>query len=296
VKSAGSFPRWAPWFFIAPFLLSACTFIVWPVGQSLVLSFQRTFGPEFTSNVGFGNFQLLFSDPLFWRALGNTTLYVSGVVLLQLPIALALAMLLSHPQVRGRTVFRLIFFAPYVVGVAFGSMIFALLFEKRTGLLNVTLHAIFPAFDPDFGWLQNHVMLSLMLASLWLHVGYSMVYFMAAVQHVPRELLEASGIDGANAWQRFRHIILPEIRPVMHFVTIVSIVTGFQVFDLPWLLLKNSAGPENSGLTLVVYLYQRGFVHGDLGYASAIGWAMSLLLIGISLVFRRSLKREELNS
>ncbi len=258
-----------------------------------MLSFQRTFGPEFTSTVGFGNFQLLFGDPLFWKALGNTTMYVSGVVLLQLPLALGLAMLLSHPALRGRTVFRLIFFAPYIVGVAFGSIIFALVFEKRTGLLNVALHAIFPSFDPDFGWLQNHVMLSLIMASLWLHVGHSMVYFLAAIQHVSREQLEASGIDGANAWQRFRHIVLPEIRPVLQFVMVVSIVSSFQVFDLPWLLLKNSAGPENAGLTLVVYLYQRGFIHGDLGYASAIGWAMSFVLIAISLVFRRSLKRED---
>ncbi len=161
-------------------------------------------------------------------------------------------------------------------------MMFAVLFDKRTGLINVALNSVTGVFadaagwdairwDLNFAWLQEHVMPALIIASLWMWVGFNMVYFLAALQNVSRELTEAATVDGAGAWRRFASIVLPAIRPVAGFVVLLSIIGSLQLFELPWILLNNSGGPDNRGLTVMSYLYQTGFESGDLGYASAIG-------------------------
>lgn len=292
-KSAPPFPRWAPWAFTAPFLVLFLLFTLWPLAQSLLLSFQQTFGPKSTVFVGGSNFRFLLHDPLFWQALRNTALYTAGAVFVQLPVALGLALLLNHPAVRGRAIFRLIFFAPSLVGLVFVGIMFAQIFQKRTGLLNAGLHALLPSWNPEFAWLDEHVMPSLLLASVWLYAGFNMIYFLAALQNVSRELLDAAHLDGAGAWARFRHIVLPEIRPVAAFVVLLSVIGSFQLFELPWVLLDNSAGPANRGLTVVMYLYQTGFLVGDLGYASAIGWLLGLILVGAAVAQMRLSRKEE---
>jgi ABC-type sugar transport system permease subunit len=293
MKSAPPNPRWAPWAFIAPFLLLFATFTLWPLVQSLVLAFSQTFGPKRSVFVGFDNFLFLLRDPLFWQALRNTILYTAGSVFIQLPIALGLALLLNRPGLRGRTFFRLVFFAPSLVGLVFVAVVFALLFQSRTGLVNSGLHTLFSSWDPEFAWLDQHVMASLIVASVWLYAGFNMIYFLAALQNVSRELVEAASLDGAGPWARFRHVVLPEIRPVSGFVLLLAVIGSFQAFELPWVLLNNSAGPDNRGLTIVMYLYQTGFLTGDLGYASAIGWILGLILAIAALIQLRWTRTEE---
>lgn len=293
MKPASPHPRWSPYAFFAPFLLLFCAFTVWPLIQSLVLAFSQTFGPKRSAFVGFGNFAFLLRDPLFWQALRNTVLYTAGSVFIQLPLSLGLALLLNRPGLRGRAVFRLIFFAPSLVGLVFVATVFALLFQSRTGLVNAGLHSLFSTWDPEFAWLDRHVMLSLIVASVWLYAGFNMIYFLAALQNVSRELVEAASLDGAGPWARFRHVVLPEIRPVSGFVLLLALIGSFQAFELPWVLLNNSAGPDNRGLTIVMYLYQTGFLTGDLGYASAIGWVLGLILAGAAALQMRATRREE---
>ena len=158
--------------------------------------------------------------------------------------------------------------------------------------MNTTLHALFPSFDPAFPWLQVYVMPALILTSLWLYVGFNMVYFLAALQSVPAELMEAAALDGAGPWDRFRHVILPEILPVTTFVVLLSLLGSLQLFELPYVLL-NGSGPDNRGLTIVMYLYNTGFVTGDLGYASAIGWALALVMAAFALGQRWFNRRQE---
>jgi ABC-type sugar transport system permease subunit len=292
MKPPSPHPRWAPWVFIAPFLLLFGTFTLWPLIQSLLLAFQQTFGPRHATFVGFDNFTFLLRDPLFWQALRNTALYTAGAVLIQLPVALGLALLLNRPGLRGRTLLRLIFFAPSLVGLVFVGVMFMLLFQKRTGLINAGLHSLFSSWDPEFAWLDNHVMASLYVASVWLFAGFNMIYFLAALQNVSRELLDAASIDGAGPWARFRHVVLPEIKPVGGFVLLLTVIGSLQVFELPWVLLNNSAGPGDRGLTVVMYLYQTGFLTGDLGYASAIGWVLGLILFAAAVVQMRFLRRD----
>jgi len=288
--SNGRTPAITPWIFLAPFLLTFAVFTLYPLTQSFVLSFQQTFGPRSTVPVGFENFRYLFTDPLFWIALKNTVVFTLGSLFVQLPLSLGLALLLNRPELKGRSLFRLIFFAPSLVGLVFVGMIFSLIFEKRTGLLNVALHAIVPAFPLEFPWLQNYVMPALIIAAVWLYVGFNMIYFLAALQNVPDELMDAAGIDGAGPWDRFVHVTLPHILPVAGFVVLLSILGSFQLFELPFVLLGGS-GPENRGLTLVMYLYNTGFVTGDLGYASAIGWVLALILACVT-IGQRALSRK----
>lgn len=278
--------RTAPYFFIAPFVLLFALFTTWPLLQSAVLAFQQTFGPGTTEWVGFANFQFMLQDAQFWTALSNTAAFTLGSVFLQMPAALGLALLLNRPDVKGRALFRLVFFSPNLVGLVFTGVLFALMFEKRTGLVNASLHAVFPAFDPDFPWLQVHIMPALILSALWIYTGFNMVYFLAALQSVPQDALEAARIDGAGPWDRFRHVIWPEIRPIASFVVLLSALGSFQLYELPQMLLSGP-GPEDRGLTVVMYLMQHGFNAGDLGYASAVGWVLALILIGLTLVNRR---------
>ena len=285
-------PVWVPWLFLAPFILTIAVFLAWPLLQSVLLSMQQTYGPKTSRWVGFDNFTFLLTDPLFWKALRNTVLFACGSVFLQLPLSLGLALLLNRPGLKGRAFFRLIFFAPSLVGLVFVGLMFALMFEKRTGIINVTLHALFASFNPEFPWLQEYVMPALILAALWLYVGFNMIYFLAALQNVPAELLEAAALDGAGPWDRFRHVIVPEIMPVVSFVVLLSLLGSFQLFELPFILL-NGPGPDNRGLTIVMYLYQTGFVTGDLGYASAIGWMLALMLGTFALCQRLWMKKEE---
>jgi ABC-type sugar transport system permease subunit len=123
-----------------------------------------------------------------------------------------------------------------------------------------------------------------------MYVGFNMVYFLAALQSVNNDALEASAIDGASAWQRFRHVIIPDIQPVAGFVVLLSIIGSLQLFELP-LILLNGPGPENRGLTLVMYLYQNGFERNDLGFASAVGWTLAIILMSLAFLQRR-LSRE----
>jgi ABC-type sugar transport system permease subunit len=290
-QASRSHPRWAPYVFIAPFVVIFCTFMVYPLLHSMLLTLQQTFGPKTAAFVGLKNFRDLFADRLFWVAMRNTFVFALSVVSLQLPLSLGLALALNRPGLKGRAVFRLVFFSPSLVGMVFVAMMFALMFHERDGLVNATLRLLIPHFPREFPWLQTYVMPALIIAALWMSVGFNMIYFLAALQNVSAECLEAAAIDGANAWQKFVHVILPDIAPVTGFVVLLSLIGSFQLFELPFILL-NGPGPENRGLTVVMYLYEYGFEIGDLGYASAIGWTLALVLVGFT-VLQRMLSREQ---
>jgi ABC-type sugar transport system permease subunit len=138
-------------------------------------------------------------------------------------------------------------------------------------------------------------MWTLVLIGLWLYVWLNMVYFLAALQNVSPDMMDAANIDGAGRWQRFRHVIVPEILPVGSFVVLLSTIGSLQLFELPWVLLTsaNQPVPDERGWTIVVYLYQRGFITWDLGYASAVGWLLAAVLMVIAAVQRRLMRRGE---
>ncbi len=284
-------PWWAPYLFIAPFAVAFCVFTAYPLFESIVMAFLQTSGPKRSEYVGLSNFSWMWEDPDFHKAVRNTVIFACGSIFIQLPCSLGLALLLNRPDIKGRAFWRMIFFAPSLVGLAFVAILAGLVFEKNTGLLNVALHQVI-WFDPEFPWLQEYVMPALIISAFWMYVGFNMVYFLAALQNVNTDLLEAAQVDGAGPLHRFRHVTIPAIRPVATFVILLSLIGSFQLFELPYLLLNNSGGPDNQGLTIVMYLYQKGFDWGDLGYASAVGWVLALLL-SVFAIIQRILSKTE---
>ncbi|MGQ9880276.1 MAG: carbohydrate ABC transporter permease [Armatimonadota bacterium] len=276
--------RLAPYLFVSPFLILFATFGVYPIVKSLLLSFYVTNGPKSAVFVGLQNFWFLLSDPDFHTAVWNTAVFAFWSVFLQLPLSLGLALLLNSIWVKRRELLRLAFFSPNLLGQVFVGVLFSVLFIPQYGLVNRFLHAI-ANIPLDTKWLANPnlVMPALVLTSLWMYVGFNMIYFLAALQAVDKDLYEAATVDGANAWHQFWAVTLPGIKPVAVFVLVMSTIGSFQLFELPWIMLNNSAGPDQAGLTIVMYLYQTGFVTGDLGYASAVGWTLALGVLLISL-------------
>lgn len=277
--------RYAPYFFVSPYLAIFTAFAGWPIIKSMILSLHATNGPKDVVFVGLNNFSFLLADPDFHKAVTNTATYAFWTVVLQLPLSLGLAVMLSQKWLRGREYLRLAFFSPHLLGQVFVGILFSVIFIPQYGLLNKALH--FVAGVPlDIRWLSNPslVMPALVLTSLWMYVGFNMIYFLAALQAVDTELYDAAHVDGANGWQAFLAVTLPGIKPVAIFVLVMSTIGSFQLFELPYTMLGSSAGPSKAGLTVVMYLYQSGFVTGDLGYASAIGWTLTLGVLMISLI------------
>ena len=192
MKSARPHPAWVPWFFLGPFLLLFAVFFAWPLARAAVLSFEQTYGPGVVVFIGLRNATFLLRDPLFWTAFKNTVIFTVGSLLVQMPAALGLALLLNRPSLKGRHWFRLVFFSPALIGIVFAATLATLVFEKQTGLINYALHSLFHRWDPDFPWLDDYLMTSLILAALWLYAGFNMVYFLAALQNVPAEQIDGT--------------------------------------------------------------------------------------------------------
>lgn len=293
--------RAAGWILTGPFLIVTAVFVLVPLYRSIVLAFSQTFGPGATRPAGLLNFRLTLEDPLFWVALRNTTLFTLGSLFVQLPFALLLAAMLNRPNLRGRTVYRLVMFMPQLVGLVFAAMIGGIFFEKRAGAVNQILHAassfvsrhtpIKAEWSLDFPWLDVHVVPTLVLIAMWLYAGFNMVFFLAALQNVDKSLVEAALLDGANTRQRFWNVVIPSVRPVLTFVTLLSLIGSMQLFELPFIML-NGPGTQNRGLTVVMYLYQQAFEQGNLGWGSAVGWLLGIGLIGASVLQMILARRE----
>ncbi len=285
---AASRVRVAPYLFLLPYFLITAVFFLYPIAYATILAFHQTSGPATRTFVGWSNFSFVLRDPDFHKALVNTTVFAICSIAIQLPLSLALAMLLNAKRDRLKGFFRLAIFAPNLVGQVFVGILFAMLFTPRYGLFNRFCHALF-GWGLEQRWLSdpNLVMPAIVLASLWIYVGFNMIYFLAALQQVDQSLVEAARIDGAGPGNVFLHVTLPAIAPVTTFVVVTSTIGSYQLFELPYTLLQNSGGgfgPNNSGLTVVGYLYRFAFDNGDLGTGAAVGWLLTFIILTISLV------------
>ena len=286
--------RAAPYLFLSPFVVLFCCFMLYPLGRSVVLSFYKTAGPRQMTFIGLDNFRYLLSDHFFWMSVLNTTYYAVLFLSLQIPLSLGLAVLLNSPKVRMRNFFRFAFFSSHLVGAVFVAVIFQLLLQQRHGLVNRAIELVFPAIGSEVNWFGKPelAMPAVVMASLWISLGYAMVYFLAALQAVDRDLYEAAEVDGAGKWSKFWHITIPGIRPVLIFMILIGTIGAFQLFELPYVLFYNAG--TNYSVTIVMYLFQMGFETGDIGYASAIGWMLVAIILTVSLLqLKVSLSREE---
>jgi ABC-type sugar transport system permease subunit len=259
-------------------------FFVYPLVYATGLAFYQTNGPVRKAFVGLANFRFVLADPDFHVALWNTLVYTVASVGVQVPVALALALLLNARRDRMKGFFRLAVFAPNLVGSIFVGILFGVLFVPRYGLVNRVLYEL-TGRGLETAWLNEPslIMPAMILASMWMYVGFNMIYFLAALQNVDASLVEAARIDGAGPGKVFWHVTLPSIRPVMTFVVVMGTIGSLQLFELPYAMLRGF-GPQNAGLTIVGYLYQYAFQAGDLGTGAAVGWLLTLLILTVSVV------------
>jgi multiple sugar transport system permease protein len=280
--------------FIAPNFIGFAVFTLIPLGFALILSFLKWDGANPIQFAGFENFIRLFQDNIFHRALWNTILYTGGVVPLTLICSLFLAILLNQ-KIRGRNFFRTVSFFPYVASLVAVAAVWNFIFSPTRGPVNNLLSALtgLPVEElPGWAADRNWALPTVIFFSVWKNMGYYMVIYLAGLQGVNPELYEAAALDGANGWQKFRHVTIPQLAPTTFFILMMLIITSFKVYDI---FINLFAGGDNqltnTTRVLVYQIYNTAFRSLEFGYASAIAMVLFVLVLGITLFQFRFEKR-----
>ncbi|MCC7449201.1 MAG: sugar ABC transporter permease [Anaerolineae bacterium] len=273
---------------ISPWLVGVTVFVVGPMIASLYLSFtdwDLFHAPVFS---GLRNYQQMADDPLVWQSLKVTLTYTALYVPTELIGGLLLALLMNQ-RVRGIRFFRAVFYLPSVLsGVAY-VIVWMWLLHPQAGLINTVLRW-FGIEGPR--WLLNPdtALIALWMMSFW-GLGRTAVIYLAGLQGIPKELLEAAAIDGATRWQTFRGVTIPLISPTIFFNLVLSVIATFQTFTSAYVATGGTGSPLDSTLFFVMYLYRQAFVINNMGYASAMAWALFLIILVLTLLIVRSARR-----
>ena len=279
--------RWAL-FFLFPSLAGFLAFTLLPVAASLVLSFVKwnlISTPEF---IGLDNYFKALRDPMFWRVLKNTAVYTLGTVPTSMALSLFLALALNQ-KIRGVTLFRGLFYLPVVAPMVAVAMVWRWLYSTDFGIINYLLNLVGVSAVP---WLTSTrwAMPAVMIMSVWKGLGYGMVIYLAGLQGIPQHLYDAAAVDGANGWQRFRHVTVPMLSTTTFFVMVTSVISSFQVFGQVYIMTRG--GPANASSTIVYYIYQNGFESFRMGYASALSWLLFAVIFAFTVIqFRAQRER-----
>jgi multiple sugar transport system permease protein len=281
--------RIAPgWWFVAPALLLIVVFFAGPVLAAIGLSFTdfdlyALADPGAARWVGLRNYARVLHEPLFWQALGNTLYFAVVGGPLTIAASLGAALLVNARAVRWKSTARTVFFAPFVTTLVAVAIVWRYLYHPRYGLLNYLLGLLHVA---PIDWLGNPhwAMPAIILMATWKNFGYNMLICIAGLQSIPRELYEAAALDGASAWQRFRHVTLPMLAPTLFFVVIVTMIGYLQLFTEPYVMTQG--GPLRATTSLVLYMYEEGFRWWRLGVAAAIAFLLFVLIVAFTVVQR----------
>ncbi|APX34566.1 ABC transporter permease [Brachybacterium sp. P6-10-X1] len=279
--------------FLAPTLILFTLYTVWPSLSSIYYSMLEWRGlGQARSFTGLDNFARLLSDDLFWKSLGITLLIIVVTVPIRVGASLVLAMMLNDPRLPFAGLLRTAFFVPVVATTAIVGILMGFVLDPSSGPVNALLELVGQG-PVDFLGSSDTALGSVMGVHVWKWMGVTLIYWLAALQTVPRELLDAAEVDGAGPWQRLRHVTLPLLTPFAIIITVLTVVETMQIFDL--VVTMTGGGPFFSTMVTEVYIYDTAFGDGrpDLGYASAIGVAfgvITVLLIG-SLTALMSLAR-----
>jgi multiple sugar transport system permease protein len=268
------------WSFILPNFLGFAVLTLAPVIAAFGLAFMDWDSYNTPEWIGLKNFQRLLHDESTKIALRNTAFYAAGHVPLTILAALGLALLLNR-KLAGVRFFRAAAFFPYITSMVAVAVVWNMLFNPEFGPVNQFLHAI--GVDNPPGWTSSTTwaMPAVIVTSVWRDMGYYMVLFLAGLQAIPQEHYEAAKVDGANAWQRFRAVTLPGLRPVTFLVLILLTVQSFKIFDL--IVVMTDGGPGRATLVLSQQIYRQGIVEGEFGYASAISLVLFALVLVLTL-------------
>lgn len=274
--------------FAAPYFLHLLVFFGYPLVFTLVLVFHHWDAITPMQWAGTANLERLVQDDVFFRALGNTALFLALHIPLQIAVALGLAELLNG-KIRGRTVFRTIYFLPVVVSGVVVTLLFQQLFAFETGYVNLVLTALGGEKVP---WLVSPTlaMPSIALIATWKNVGLYVVLFLAGLQNIPESLYEVARFEGASRWQQWRYVTLPLLNPMVVTVVVLSTVGGFSLFVEPYVL--TGGGPLGSTMSALLYVYNQAFYFNHFGYAAALGLFFAVVLLVVVAVQRRLIERD----
>jgi multiple sugar transport system permease protein len=271
--------------FVSPYYILFIVFFLVPSAFAVVLSLFRWTAIGTPRWLGIGNFTRLLSNSDFWTASFNTAVYIVFALLIVLPLSLIIASALNAPELRLKNLWRIMFFSPMVTSIVAIAIVFNLMYSRDYGVINYTLQFLgLPRID----WLGDTTAAKFAVIFLmaWRWTGYNSIFFLAGMQSIPQELYEAAMIDGANAVQRFFHITIPQLKPIILYVT-VGIFTGtVQIFEEPFIL--TGGGPANATISVAQFLYQRGIMKLEFGYASAIGLVIFFIVFLISMLQLRT--------
>jgi multiple sugar transport system permease protein len=277
---------WA-YLFLAPTLIGLLVFSLGPILASLGLSLMKWNIIDTPKWVGLLNFQVLFKESLFWKALVNTLRYMVMAIPLEMLLSLVFAVLLSR-GLRGESFFRTAFFAPGVCSVVAMAMVWRQIFDFKLGMLNGLL-SYFGVNPIPWLLITQTAMPAVVLMSVWMGVGFSMLLWLAALQGVPQTYYDAALVDGAGRWAKFRYVTWPLITPTAFFMLIIDVIASFQVFQQTFVL--TGGGPQQSTYTLVLYIYDKAFRNFLLGDASATAYVLFFIMLGLTVVQFRLQKR-----
>lgn len=277
---------WA-WIFILPALLGTFIFIILPVLGSFTISLTKwnlIGSPEF---VGIDNYMELFRDKEFYLVILNTFYYAVATTIFGIIIPLILAVFLDK-GIKGSEFFKSAYFIPFITPMIVVAIVWEWIFDPNNGILNWVLNA-------NIEWLYDPVvaMPALILVSVWKNIGYNMVIFLAGLQAIPESLNEAAKIDGATGLKCFKNVTLPMLSPTIFFVSIITTISSFQVFDLIYLMTEG--GPQNSTMVMVYWMYKNAFEYFKLGKASAIAYVLFFIILLLTLVQWKTRKKWVIN-
>lgn len=271
-----------PYLFLLPALTVLGLSVFWPALQAFYLSFTKyeydlTQTPQW---VGLANFQRLWVDPVFWRTLGNTLLYLLGVVPILVVLPLGLALLVNQ-KLRGISWFRAFFYAPVVISMVVAGIAWRWLYAGN-GLFNQLLKQL--GIEAGIPWLTSPdwAIFSVMVVTIWKGLGYYMVIYLAGLQSIPDELYEAAAIDGSDGYVKHWDITIPLMRPYLILVAVISAISATKVFEEIYIMTQG--GPLNSSKTVVYYLYEQAFSDLEISYACTIGLSLFLIILSLSIL------------
>lgn len=280
-KAGPNYNRYG-WIFISAAFVLYLIFTIYPAVESLMLAFQSMEGGEY-SFVGLKNFKRMFGDGVFLQSLANTFIYMVIQVPVMLGLALFIATLLNSKILKGKGFFRTSVFLPCVTSLVAYSILFKMMFSIDGIVNQVLMH--FGILDTPYQYLQDSgwARAVIVIAMLWRWTGYNVIFYLSALQNIPKETFEAARVDGANAFTIFRSITVPQLKPIILLTAIMSTNGTLQLFDETMNITQG--GPANSTLTVSHYIYNQSFVYApDFGYASAISYMVVFIMVILALI------------
>lgn len=274
----------SPYFFIVPALLVYVAFFIFPLVKLIELSLYKWDGILPRKYYGLRHYQRLLVDERFWEALSHNFSWMIAAIIIPVIFGLMLAILLSRSSMYGSILFRTIFFMPQVFSSVTVALIWQWIYNPSYGAINVGLRAI--GLDHlAQGWLGDSdlVLPALFIAWSWVHYGFTMIIFIAAIDAVDEALFDAAKVDGANLMGQFRHILLPSIRGALTTIILVTAISSFQVFDMVYVLTRG--GPGDASMVVPVYMLESAFTLRKVGYGATVAIAMGVVIVGFSVLF-----------